>query len=122
MSALQSDDHGPYVQLETDFVEDEFRVCAQEIAAAAMFACFALRNAAVSEKALHPQWRKDVYDLAREITNTDMPHLERDWADEQRQYEQLQRRVQSAAQLKEKLHNDPRSWENLSKSDQRASD
>jgi hypothetical protein len=53
------------------------------------------------------------FELAREITNSDMPHLDRDWAAEQQQYEELQKRIQTAAHLNETLHHDPRSWLSL---------
>jgi hypothetical protein len=112
-SALHVDERGPAPQLETIFIEEEFRTCAREIGATAIFACFTLRNAAVDERVLPPQWRQDVYELAREIIRADLPHLERDWAKEQAKYEQLQERVQSAANLTETLRRDPRSWTNL---------
>jgi hypothetical protein len=60
------------------FAEEEFRACAAEISGPAIFACFALRNAAVDERAIHPRWRQDLYDLARETFESDMVHLERD--------------------------------------------
>ena len=42
-----------------------------------------------------------------------MPHLERDWAIDQQQYDELQHKVQSAAELVDRLRRDPRSWDNL---------
>jgi hypothetical protein len=56
---------------------------------------------------MHPQWRQDVYDLARQMTSSDMVHLDRDLAEKQCQYEQLQHRGQSAAHRDEALHRDP---------------
>jgi hypothetical protein len=113
LPALRVDERGPVPQLETVFAEEEFRACAAEICGAAIFACFTLRNAAVDQRAIHPRWRQDLYNLAREAFGSDMAHLERDWAEEQRQYEQLQQRVQSAAHLREKLQSSPSSWLNL---------
>jgi hypothetical protein len=113
--ALEVNEDGFEPRLATVFVDEEFRTCMAEIAATAIFACFTLRNAAVNESVLHPKWRQDVYELSREIMNSDMPHLARDWAEEQRQYDQLQQRVQSAARLDETLRRDPRSWDNLRK-------
>jgi hypothetical protein len=113
VSALDADEDGFEPRLATVFVEEEFRACAAEIAATGIFACFALRNAAVDEKAIDPQWREDVYELAREILNSDMPHLDRDWAEERDRYAQLRARVQSAARLEKVLRSDPRSWQNL---------
>lgn len=113
LSALRVDDSGPAPLLETVFVEEDFRASAVAISAVAIFACFTLRNAAVSERAIHPRWRQDLYNLAREVTGSDMVHLERDWAEEQSQYEQLQQRVQSALHLQERLQSNPNSWLNL---------
>jgi hypothetical protein len=113
MSALSVDEHGFEPQLETVFNEEQFRTCAAGIAATAIFACFALRNAAVDEQVLNPQWRRDVAELAREILDSDMPHLDRDWTEEERQFEALQQRIQAAEKLGEALRRDPRSWLNL---------
>jgi hypothetical protein len=113
MSSMRIEEIGPELQLESVFVEEEFRSCAAEIAATALFACFTLRNAAVDERAIDPNWRRDLYDLARDVQAKEMPHLERDWAEEQRRYAELQQRVQSAAHLRERLRDDPRSWTNL---------
>jgi|SRR5579863_1883373 len=113
ISALNIDEDGVSARLETVFSEDDFLACAAEIAATTLFACFTLRNAAISEKAIDPQWRKRLYELARKITNTDMPHLERDWAEEQRSYEELRRKVRSANDLAEHLRKHLASWDNL---------
>jgi hypothetical protein len=113
VSALHLDEESISAQLATVFSEDDFRNCTIEVAATTIFACFALRNAAVNEGAIDPEWRRRLYDLAREMSDSDMPHLERDWAEEQSKYEDLQRRIQSADGLFERLRKDPRSWDNL---------
>jgi hypothetical protein len=116
-SALHLDEEGVSPQLESIFSEDDFRNCTIEVAATAIFTCFALRNAAVSEDAIDPEWRRRLYDLARQMNDSDMPHLERDWAAEQSKYENLQRKIQSDEGLFEHLRNDPRSWDNLQRQD-----
>jgi hypothetical protein len=113
VSALDMDGGGPSPKLETDFVPENFSASAAEIAASAIFACFSLRNSAVDERAISPDWRQAVYDLAREITSSDMPHLERDWDEENRRYEELQRRVAAASGLREAMKSHPGSWDNL---------
>jgi hypothetical protein len=110
---VRGDEYGPRPQLGTVFIEEEFHSCVMEIAATALFSCFALRNSAAGEKAIDPQWRQRLYELAPEITGSEMPHLERDWATEQQQYEELQQKVQSSADLVNRLRRDPRSWDNL---------
>lgn len=54
-----------------------------------------------------------MYELSREVLKKDMPHLERNWEDEQRQYEDLRRKIQSADKLQEVLKTSPYSWQNL---------
>jgi hypothetical protein len=110
---MRGNEYGPRPQLGTVFVEEEFRSCVMEIAATALFACFALRNSAAGEEAIDPWWRERLYELAPQITGSEMPHLERDWAVEQEQYEELQQKVQLAADLTDRLQSDPRSWDNL---------
>jgi hypothetical protein len=110
---VMGDEDGPRLDVESKFAEDEFRDCVVSITGAALFSCFALRNAAVSEKAIDPQWRQRLYELARVITDSDMAHLERNWEQEQHLYDALQQRVQAADNLISKLRNDPRSWQNL---------
>ena len=110
---MRGNEYGPQPQLGTVFVEEEFRSCVMEIAATALFACFALRNSAAGEEAIDPWWRQRLYELAPQITGSEMPHLERDWTIEQEQYEELQQKVQLAADLTDRLQSDPRSWDNL---------
>jgi hypothetical protein len=50
VSAMDANEDGFELRLGTVFVEEEFRACAAEIAATAIFACFTLRNAAVDGK------------------------------------------------------------------------
>jgi hypothetical protein len=103
----------PSLHLETHFIEEAFQDLLAGIAATAIFCCFALRNCAVNERAIDPGWRKQLYELSQEVLKRDLPHLERNWEDEQRQYEDLQRRIQSADKLREVLKTSPHSWENL---------
>jgi len=105
--------NGPEYQLKVSFNETGFLYLIKEIAGAALFGCFALRNAAVDERAMDPAWRQALYSLAREITEHEMPQLERNWEEENSQYELLRGRIQTAEQLEVRLRNDPLSWQNL---------
>lgn len=60
---------------------------ARMISATAIFACFALRNAAAGEGALPPSWRQDLKEVAEKVIGTSLPHLERDWYEEQKRYD-----------------------------------
>jgi hypothetical protein len=110
---VDEDPTRPSLHLETHFIEEAFQDLLAGIAAAAIFVCFALRNCAVNEQAIDPSWRKQVYELSREVLKSDMPHLERNWEDEQRRYEDLRRKIQSADKLQEVLKTSPYSWQNL---------
>lgn len=103
------------MKLDTTFNRDAFDVGAAEIAATALFCCFALRNAAVSEQAIDPQWRKALYELAREFYDSDMPHLDRNWAEEQQRFDAVRGRVQEVERLRSHLAEDDLSWDNLKK-------
>ena len=113
LSLVKREEFGPRIQLITVFDDDEFRACTAEIAADAIFGCFALRNAAVDEKAIDPGWRRRLAELASEIWGHDSPHLERDWENEEREYRALQERVQAGSELDSHLREHPRSWKNL---------
>lgn len=110
------DDLGrPGLHLSTAFDPDTMTSCILEITFAAVFACFAFRNCLVDERALDPRWRRYLYELTQRVSGHDMPHLERDWEEQQRFYEDLMRKVQSADHLADHLRQNPSSWENLSK-------
>jgi hypothetical protein len=84
-----------------------------EIEAVAVFACFALRNASVDERALDPRWRAAVHEAAATALGTDLPHLERDWAAEQAAFVELRRRARDVSELDHELRQNPNSWDNL---------
>lgn len=110
---IQPTEWGPELHLETACDQAEYWACAAEVAVTAIFACLALRNAAVHESAIPPDWRQRLTELARQILDSDMPHLERDWDQEQRDYDELQNKIQSIDDLQRNLHANPRSWDNL---------
>jgi hypothetical protein len=106
----------PGLHLSTKFDADAVKSVILEITFAAVFACFAFKNCLVDERAIHPQWRQYLYDFARRVSGQDMPHLERDWEEQQRFYEELARKVQSADHLDDHLRQSPFSWDNISRS------
>ena len=87
-----------------------------EIETVAVYACFALRNATVSEEAINPAWRQALYQFAQQTLGTDLPHLERDWQSEEEAFTRLSQRVREAAELDHELRTNPSSWHNLRES------
>ncbi|MGW5096017.1 hypothetical protein ACWEQ1_15000 [Streptomyces nodosus] len=83
------------------------------ISVTAVFACFAFRNAVVDEQAIDPAWRRDLYDLAREMSNDPMPHLDRDWVAEQAHYDAVMANLRDRRYLKGQLRAHPRAYANL---------
>lgn len=83
------------------------------LASTSLFACFAFRNAVVDERAIDPAWRKDLYELAREMSNEPMPHLERDWGAEQVHYDAVMANLRDRRYLKGQLRTHPRAYSNL---------
>ncbi|MFJ4271748.1 hypothetical protein ACIP29_14455 [Streptomyces coelicoflavus] len=83
------------------------------LASTALFACFAFRNAVVNERAIDPVWRRDLYELAREMSDEAMPHLERDWDAEQAHYDAVMANLRDRRYLKGQLRTHPRGYDNL---------
>jgi hypothetical protein len=76
-----------------------------------------MRNSVVDEAAIDPQWRRDLYELAREQSGDAEPHLARDWAAEEEKYDAVMGRLQDVSTLDEVLNTHPRSWRNLTSPD-----
>jgi len=96
----------------------DLELCRQtivEIAATAVFACFAFRNALAKEEVIDPAWRRDLKDLAEELAGQPLPHLERDWVAEHERYDAMIARLRTMDELDEMLRQHPRSFDNLSK-------
>jgi len=93
------------------------RTLLDEIAATAIFCAFALRNAAVSEQALDPAWRRDLYAAMEDLTGQVQPHLQRQWDLERAHYDRLAKRTRDLAHLEDELRSNRRSWHNLSTDD-----
>jgi len=100
-------------KLTTRFDPDAVQMLLREVAAEAVFACFALQRAMVDENMLPPLWRQRLAELAREISGQEMAHLARDWDAEQRRFEALQAHVRPADQLEDYLRTHPNSWHNV---------
>jgi hypothetical protein len=106
---------GPSLRLRTYFDEEYLRHWIREITATAVFASFAVRNAAVSETVIDPRWRQDLYELAETVFERTLPHLHRDWEVERELHARYRRRVLPVAGIDERLDADPRSWRNISR-------
>jgi hypothetical protein len=83
------------------------------ITGTALFACFAFRNAVVDEQAIPPAWRRDLHELAREISGDPMYHLDRDWEAEQEHYDAVMANLRDRKYLKGQLRTHPRAYNNL---------
>ncbi|WP_412539443.1 hypothetical protein R8Z50_26825 [Longispora sp. K20-0274] len=104
---------GPSFRTETVYDATFFGLCMKEIAATAVFACFAVRNAAANEALIDPAWRKQLHELTEKISGEELEHLQRDWDAEERRFEALVERVRPEAELDDHLREHPLSWENL---------
>ncbi len=110
-----NDDTRPGLQLRTFFDHGAMESLIGEMTLTALFACFAFRNSLANERAIDPRWREALYDLAQQVSDTEMPHLARDWKEEQSYYEALKQKVQEVSSLREHLQNSPSSWDNLNR-------
>ncbi|MFD4814626.1 hypothetical protein, partial [Streptomyces sp. NPDC058418] len=79
----------------------------------ALFACIAFRNAVVDERAIDPAWRRDLYELAREMSVKAMPHLDRDWDTEQAHYDAVMANLRDRRYRKGQARTHPRAYNNL---------
>lgn len=106
------DDHF-FLNPKITFDERASRATIALLADSALFACFAFRNAVVDERAIDPAWRKDLYDLAREISGEPMTHLDRDWEAEKDHYDAVMANLRDRRYLKGQLRTHPRAYANL---------
>jgi hypothetical protein len=111
-----NDDTKPGLRLTTSFDQGAMESLIGEMTLTALFGCFAFRNSLANERAIDPRWRESLYDLAQQVSGTEMPHLARDWEKEQSYYEALKQKVQEVSSLSEHLQKSPSSWDNLNKS------
>lgn len=103
----------PRMMLQTRFDQEAFDLHLREIAATALFTCFAFRNASVDEERLPPNWRQELYELAEEVSGRDLPHLAREWDREDARFRALVERIRRANELDEALDAEPSSWRNV---------
>jgi len=106
-------DGSVHPKLMTRFDPDAVETMLREIAAEAVFACFALQRALVDIEVLPATWRQRLAELATEVMGHEMPHLNRDWDAEQRRFEAMQAHVLPADQLEDHLRTHPNSWDNV---------
>jgi hypothetical protein len=95
------------------FSSGECRGTVSLLSSTAVFACFAFRNAVVDERAIDPNWRRDLYDLAREVSDDPMSHLDRDWQAEKEHFDAVMTKLRDRRHLKRELKMNPRAWDNL---------
>ncbi|WP_331768912.1 hypothetical protein OG948_59380 (plasmid) [Embleya sp. NBC_00888] len=114
LGLLHVEDDVINVQTTIIFDADTSRKVVSAITWTTVFACFALRNAVVDERVIPPEWRQELFALARALSGDAMPHLERDWEQERTRFESVLSRLRDANELTETLRTDPRSWDNLS--------
>ncbi len=107
------------VRLTNRFEDEEFDEQLDHLIMVALWLCFAIRNAAISEEALSPDWRRALADLASEVAPEETwAHLERKWDEEESRWRELLERVMTASELDAALDADPLSWRNLSRSEE----
>ncbi|MFF0428992.1 hypothetical protein ACFYUJ_31940 [Streptomyces sp. NPDC004520] len=113
MNQISVEEDHFFLNPEITFDEAEARRIVGLIASTALFACFAFRNAVVDERAIDPSWRKDMYELAREMSGDSMPHLDRDWDAEHAHYDAVMANLRDRCYLKGQLRTHPRAYNNL---------
>ncbi len=101
-------------RLASEYDEDTFVDVLHEIALECAFVCLTIINAAASPDVIPPGWRRAVTEFVTEIgEGVDWSHLERDWEDQARRFNDLAAHVVRADQLDEVLENHPNSLGNV---------
>ena len=67
------------------------------------------------EDAINPEWRRQLYAMAEELSANSLPHLQRDWPKEAETYRVFRERLRAANEIEEVLKAEPASWDNLMK-------
>jgi len=100
--------------LESIFDADTIDAVLREIALESTFVCFTIITAAADPDAINPDWRRDVHELATELSGEiNLTHLERDWETERARFEDFQRHVLTGRDMNAALHTDPNSVHNV---------
>jgi hypothetical protein len=100
--------------LASEYNENKFVDVLNEIALECGFVCLTLINAAASPELIPPDWKRAVTEFVTEIgEGVDWSHLERDWEEEARKFNDLAAHVVSADQLDEILDRHPNSLNNI---------
>jgi hypothetical protein len=113
MGMLVPSDDGPRYRLMSEFDPQSLSMAVRMISGTAIFACFALRNGASGEAALHPEWRRELQEVAEKVLGVALPHLDRDWSEEHTRYARVVGRVRELSELNSELDQNPGSWRNL---------
>jgi hypothetical protein len=101
-------------RLASEYDEKTFVDVLHEIALECGFVCLTMINAAASPEVIPPDWKRAVTEFVTEIgEGVDWSHLERDWEDESRRFNDLAAHVVAADQLDEILDSHPNSLDNV---------
>jgi hypothetical protein len=104
---------GVRASLSTQHNRQETETILREIAAEAVFACFAMKRALAGEDVLAPEWHRQLALLAEEVTGEELVHLRQNWAQADLRFEAFQASIISADQLDEFLTQHPNSVDNI---------
>jgi hypothetical protein len=113
LGMLVPNDDGPRYRLMSEFDPQSLSMAVRMISGTAIFACFALRNGAAGEGALHPEWRRELQEVAEKVLAVALPHLDRDWSEEHNRYTRVVGQVRELSELDSELEHNPGSWRNL---------
>jgi hypothetical protein len=103
------------VQLEPRFEELKCQTVGRQIAAVAVFTCFALQRAAVDVTVFPAAWRQELARLARLVLDNDMPHLDHDWEAEDKQHRAMLDAILPIEELQQVIQSHPNSQVNVRK-------
>ena len=102
----------PHLQSEYD--ETTFVGVLHEIALNCAFVCLTVINAAAGDEVIEPGWRQAVTEFVAKVgEGEDWSHMERDWDEEARKFEDLASHVVPADRLDEVIDNHPNGLANI---------
>jgi hypothetical protein len=101
-------------RLISEYDEGAFHNVLKEIALECGFVCLTMINAAASPEVVPPGWRHAVTEFVTTIgSEMDWSHLERDWEEDERRFDDLASHVIGADRLNEVLESHPNSLANV---------
>jgi hypothetical protein len=101
-------------RLASEYDEEAFENVLKEIALECGYVCLTMINAFADPEAIPPGWRHAVTEFVRAIgSEMDWSHLERDWEEDARRFEDLAAHVIGADRLPDVLREHPNSLDNV---------